>query len=113
MHLIGSEPTEISGAIACPITYLPTWDRILVRKHSDKEQTAKGLFLPGNFQGALTEGTVLAVGPGRMSDAGIRVPSGFEVGQVVLFSDQSALGFDHDQPEQVMIAAQAILAVKA
>lgn len=113
MHLIGSEPTAINGAEACPITYLPTWDRILVRKHSDKEQTAKGLYLPDNFQGSLTEGTVLAVGPGRISESGVRVPSGFEIGQVVLFSDQSALGFDHNQPEQVMIAAQGILAVKA
>lgn len=113
MHLLGKEAPEMNGAVGVAITYLPTWDRVLVVKHPDKDKTARGLFLPQNFQGNLTEGTILALGPGRMTEAGTLSTSPFEVGQVVLFSDQSALCVDPDDPSQVMVASQAILAVRA
>lgn len=95
------------------IQYLPTWDRVLIQRHPDRDKTARGLFLPQNFQGNLTEGTVLACGPGRLSDAGVMCPGPFKVGDVVLFSDQSALCVDPDDPDQVMVAQVSILAVKA
>ena len=72
-----------------------------------------GLLLPENFQGRLMEGEILAVGPGRMNDQGVQVPSGFKVGQVVLFSDEAGLRVDPDAPDQFMVAAASILAVKA
>lgn len=94
------------------IRYLPTWDRVLIQRHPDRDKTQRGLFLPQTFQGALAEGTIVAVGPGRLSDSGAMLPGPFNVGDVVLFSDQSALCVDPDDSEQVMVASQAILAVE-
>jgi len=93
-----------------PIRLLPTWDRLLIRK-ADRSKTKGGLLLPGSFQGQVCEGEILAMGPGRI-DSGVRVDSGFKVGQVVLFSDEAALHLDDEAPDQCFVAAGAILAIK-
>lgn len=92
------------------IRLLPTWDRLLILR-SDASRTKSGLFLPGSFQGQVREGEILAVGPGRV-ESGIRVDSGFKVGQTVLFSNEAALHLDDEDERQCFVAAGAVLAVK-
>lgn len=108
MQLVGTN----GNRVASPIRFMPTWNRVLMRKLDPEEATAAGLFLPGQYAGKAAEGEVIAVGPGKQNDQGEWILSPFKVGDILLFSDQSALGLDPSAPEQVMVEAGAILAVK-
>jgi chaperonin GroES len=109
MHLVDSNGRH--AAKDHPIRFLPTWNRVLIRKYDAQEGTATGLILPGTYAGKASEGEIIAVGPGRQNDQGEYIDSGFMVGDVVLFADQSSVGLDPSAPEQVMVEAQALLAV--
>ena len=94
-----------------PIRFLPTWNRVLIRKFEPEEMTAGGILLPGSVKGLASEGEIIAIGPGRQNDQGEHIDSGFMVGDVVLFAEQSSVALDPSAPEQVMVEAQALLAV--
>jgi len=99
------------SATETPIRYLPTWDRLLVRR-KDTTRRESGLYLPASFKGQVCEGDVIAVGPGRIEN-GQRVDHGFKVGDVVVFSNEAVLPLDDEAPDQGFLAAGAVLALRA
>lgn len=66
--------------------YRPLNDRIVIRPAPREEQTATGILLPDTGKERPERGTVVAVGPGRVSDEGVRMPVNVEVGDEVLFA---------------------------
>jgi len=62
----------------------PILDRIVVKR--DKEQTTSsgGIILSGNVEKP-SQGVVLAVGPGKITDDGVQHPMHLEAGNRVLF----------------------------
>lgn len=64
----------------------PTEDRVLVRPDSAATMTAGGIALPDNAQEKPVRGTVVAVGPGKPSESGVRLPLAVKPGDTVLWS---------------------------
>ena len=52
------------------MTVRPLFDRVLVKRNEEPTKTKSGLFLPETSKEKPSEGTVLAVGNGRVSDDG-------------------------------------------
>ena len=52
----------------------PLGDRMVVKPIEREEITKGGIVLPDTAKEKPQEGEVLAVGPGRMSDDGVRIP---------------------------------------
>jgi co-chaperonin GroES (HSP10) len=52
----------------------PLLDRVLVEKLSPAQKTTGGVLLPEQASSKTVEGNVLAVGPGRLSSDGSRLP---------------------------------------
>lgn len=50
-------------------------------------KTAGGVYLPDNTGGKTNEGEVLAVGPGRVTESGSKVPINVSVGDTVLLPE--------------------------
>lgn len=94
------------------VRYAPTADRLIVRRHEERKQSKGGVFLPQSFKEALSEGTVLAVGPGRRFDDGKLHQPAFSVGQVVLFHESAALDFDSEADDLCMLAESVVIGVK-
>lgn len=68
-------------------TIEPLNDRIVVQRLSDvSDRTKGGLYIPDNAKEKPSEGTVIAVGPGRMLDSGVRMPPSLAPGDRVLFA---------------------------
>jgi len=64
----------------------PLHDRILVRRHTDDgEQRIGGIVVPDSAKEKPQRGTVVAVGEGRLTDDGIRIPIDIQTGDLVLF----------------------------
>ena len=57
------------------------------------------------------EGTVLAVGPGRVDDKGTRIPLDVQVGDVVLYSKYGGTEVKYAGEEYLVLSARDVLAI--
>ena len=63
----------------------PLHDRIVVRRVEEEQKTAGGILLPGSAQEKPSQGEVIAVGNGQISDSGEVRALDVKVGDKVLF----------------------------
>ena len=66
----------------CPI--IPLGDKIVILPQEEGEQMYGNIIVPDAGQEKPEMGTVLAVGPGRISTNGTLIPNKFEVGSTVM-----------------------------
>ena len=66
----------------CPI--IPLGDKIIILPQDEGEQTYGNIVVPDIGKEKPEIGTVLAVGPGRISTDGTLIPNRIEVGQTVM-----------------------------
>ena len=62
----------------------PLNDRILVKRLEGEEKTAGGIIIPDSAKEKPAEGEIVAVGPGKLNDAGERVALNVAVGDRVV-----------------------------
>ena len=63
---------------------IPLGDKIIILPQEEGEQTYGNIIVPDTGQEKPEMGTVLAVGPGRISTDGTLIPNRLEVGQTVM-----------------------------
>ena len=63
---------------------IPLDDKIVILPQEEGEQTYGNIVVPDMGQEKPEIGTVLAVGPGRISTTGILIPNKLEAGQTVM-----------------------------
>lgn len=78
---------------------LPMFNRVLVERVPEKTTTEGGLVIPDSARERPDEAIVIAVGPGRVSEYGVDIPTFVKVGDHVLIpryagSDLSLEGRD-------------------
>jgi chaperonin GroES len=64
----------------------PLADRVVVRANEREEMTVSGIVLPDTAREKPQEGTVVAVGPGRLNEQGKRVALEVKTGDTVLYA---------------------------
>jgi chaperonin GroES len=64
----------------------PLGDRLIVRAVEEEETTASGIVLPDTAKEKPQKGKILAVGEGKVSDDGKRIPLDVKEGEEVLYS---------------------------
>ena len=89
----------------------PLDDRIVVKPSEAEQTTASGLVIPDTAKEKPQEGTVLAVGPGRIDDKGNRVPIDVKVGDTVLYSKYGGTEVKYAGEEYLVLSARDVLAV--
>jgi chaperonin GroES len=67
----------------------PLGDRILIRQIEAEDKTAGGIVLPDSAQEKPQQAKVIAVGVGRLSDEGNRIPVQVKAGDMVIFGKYS------------------------
>ena len=90
---------------------VPLADRIVVKNVQAEETTASGLVIPDTAKEKPQEGTVLAVGPGRIDDKGNRVPIDVKVGDTVIYSKYGGTEVKWAGEEYLVLSARDVLAV--
>jgi chaperonin GroES len=97
---------------ATKVVLKPLEDRIVVRPLEAEQTTASGLVIPDTAKEKPQEGEVLAVGPGRYDDAGVkRVPLDVSVGDVVLYSKYGGTEVKYHGEEYLVLSARDVLAI--
>jgi chaperonin GroES len=96
---------------ATKVVLKPLEDRIVVEPLEAEQVTASGLVIPDTAKEKPQEGKVLAVGPGRFDDKGVRVPVDVKVGDVVLYSKYGGTEVKYSGQEYLVLSARDVLAV--
>ena len=89
----------------------PLEDRIVVKPGEGEETTASGIVIPDTAKEKPHEGTVLAVGPGRVDDRGNRIPVDVKVGDTVIYSKYGGTEVKYAGEEYLVLSARDVLAV--
>jgi chaperonin GroES len=89
----------------------PLGDRVVIKATEREEQTKSGLFLPDTTQEKPQEGTVLAVGSGKLLDNGTRQPVDLKAGDRVLYSKYAGTEIKQGNEEFLVLRESDILAV--
>lgn len=96
---------------ATKVALKPLEDRVVVRASEAEQTTASGLVIPDTAKEKPQEGTVIAVGPGRISDQGERIPLDVSEGDTVVYSKYGGTEIKLQGDEYLILSARDILAV--
>ena len=96
---------------ASKVKVQPLSDRIVVEPLEETEEMRGGLYIPDTAKEKPQQGTVIAVGPGRISDEGERIPVELEEGQRVLYGKYSGTEVTIDGQDLLIIKESDVLAV--
>lgn len=90
----------------------PLGDHVLVKPLKEEEVTASGIVLPDTVdKEKKAEGSVVAVGPGKMLEDGSRSTMEVTVGQRVLFKKWGGDEVEFEKEEYKIISQEDILAI--
>ena len=89
----------------------PLNDRILVKRLEEEEKTAGGIIIPDSAKEKPAEGEIIAVGPGKLNDAGERVAMDVKEGDRVLFSKYGGTDVKLDGEDYLIMREDDILGV--
>jgi chaperonin GroES len=89
----------------------PLADRVVVQALEETEQMRGGLYIPDTAKEKPQQGTIIAVGPGKLSEEGTRIEPDVKVGQRVLYGKYSGTEVSVDGEEYLILRESDILAV--
>ena len=90
----------------------PTGDRLVVKPTQSEEKTKSGIYIPDTAKEKPQEGKVIAVGPGKMTDEGKRIPMDVEVGDIIIYAKYGGSEIKLDEEELIIVRESDILAKK-
>jgi chaperonin GroES len=89
----------------------PLSDRVVVKPLEESEQMRGGLYIPDTAKEKPSQGEVVAVGPGKLSDDGTRLDMDVKVGDKVLYGKYSGTDVTLDGGEYLILRESDILAI--
>ena len=89
----------------------PLNDRVLIKRLEAKEQVRGGIIIPDSAKEKPMEGEVIAVGPGKMDDAGKRMAMAVKAGDKVLVGKYAGTDIKIDDVEHIIVREDEILGV--
>ena len=89
----------------------PVGDRVVVKPAPKEEVTKSGIVIPDTAKEKPQEGTVIAVGSGRLLDNGDRAPIDVREGDRILFAKYGGTEFKLEGEEYLVLKENDILAI--
>ncbi len=91
-------------------SFKPLGNRVVVEPLEGEEQMSSGgIYIPDTAKEKPQEGTIVAVGPGRLTDEGSRVPMELEVGDSVVYSKYAGTEYKEGDIEYLVHREDDIL----
>ncbi len=92
------------------VTFKPLGNRVVVEPLDTEEQMSSGgIYIPDTAKEKPQEGRVVAVGPGRLSDEGNRIPMEIAVGDTVVYSKYGGTEYKEGDTEYLVLREDDIL----
>lgn len=93
------------------MTVRPLFDRVLVQRHDEPTKSKGGLFLPENSKEKPVEGTILAIGNGKLAEDGKLTELTVKVGDRVVFGKYAGTEIKVDGEERLILREDDILGI--
>ena len=110
---MGTKTRKTNGLNATAATLRPLADRVVAKAVAREEMTKSGIMLPDTAKEKPMRATVVAVGEGRRSEDGTRIPLDVRAGDQILFAKYGGTEFTLDEEELLILSEKDILAVVA
>ncbi len=88
----------------------PLGERIIIKPIEQEQTTRGGIYLPDTAKEKPQEGEVIAVGPGRATDDGSRIPMELSVGDRVIYSKFAGTEYKDGEDEYLIMRESDVLA---
>jgi chaperonin GroES len=98
-------------ATAAATKIQPLADRVVVKPIEETEQMRGGLYIPDTAKEKPQQGEVIAVGPGKVTDDGKRVPCDLKEGDRVLYGKYSGTEVTLENEQYLILRESDVLAV--
>jgi chaperonin GroES len=102
---------EKTSVKTCPKLVKPLADRVVVRPLDEADQMRGGLYIPDTAKEKPSQGEVIALGPGKLSEEGTRLDMDVSVGDKVLYAKYSGTDVTLDGEEYLILRESDILAI--
>lgn len=89
----------------------PLQDRVIVKRVEEEERTKGGIIIPDTAKEKPQEGKIIAVGPGKVTDDGKKIPMEVKVGDRILFGKYSGSEIKIDGEEHLIMREDDILGI--
>jgi chaperonin GroES len=89
----------------------PLHDRILVKRIEEGEVRKGGIIIPDTAKEKPQEGKVVAVGNGKVTEEGKRIPLDVKAGDKILFGKYSGSEVKVDDEEYLILREEDVLAI--
>ncbi len=89
----------------------PLQDRVLVKRVEEEEKTVGGIIIPDTAKEKPQEGTIIAVGKGKVLDSGTKIELDVKVGDKILFSKYAATDIKIEGEEYLIMREDDILGI--
>lgn len=89
----------------------PLADRVLVKPQEEEEVKRGGIIIPDTAKEKPQQGEVVAVGPGKLSEAGQRITPEVKKGDIILYGKYSGTEVTIDGVEYLIMRESDILAI--
>ncbi len=89
----------------------PLGDRVVIKPTPKEEVTKTGIFLPDTAKEKPQEGTIIAIGGGKLDDKGVRQPLEVKEGQKVLYAKYAGTEFKIEGDDYLILSEKDILAI--
>lgn len=89
----------------------PLGDRVILKQDEAESKTASGILIASSAQEKPQQGTVVAVGEGKLDNNGNLVVPGVKVGDSVIYSKYGGTEVSVDGQEYLILRADDIYAV--
>jgi chaperonin GroES len=94
-------------------TLQPLHDRVLVKRIEEEQARRGGIIIPDSAKEKPQEGKVIAVGKGKVSEAGKKTPLEVKTGDRVLFGKYSGSEVKLDGEEYLIMKEEDVLGILA
>jgi chaperonin GroES len=89
----------------------PLHDRLLVERLEEKEVKKGGIIIPDTAKEKPQEGKVIAIGNGKVTDEGKKIPLDVKAGDKILFGKYSGSEVKIDDKEYLIMREDDVLAI--
>ncbi|HUT83682.1 MAG: co-chaperone GroES [Proteobacteria bacterium] len=89
----------------------PLQDRIIVKRIEEEEKTKGGIIIPDSAKEKPSQGKVIAVGSGKVTDDGKKIPMEIKVGDRVLFGKYSGTEVKIEEEEHLILREDEVIGI--
>ena len=90
---------------------VPLHNLIIVRRLDESPDRVGSIIIPDSAKEKPQQGTVLAAGPGKSNEAGVRVPLDVRAGDTILFGKYSGQEIKVDGTDYLIMKEDDVLAI--